>query len=94
MSVRKPLNTRFSKSNLMCSNIVHRKHNILFSIIFDMHVVVPLTTITFCKGTCMRETNITKQYRGLMYKVPLRNIKSENKRPPRLNILSFCFCTD
>lgn len=54
MFVTKPLNTRFSKSNLMCSIIFHRKHNnILFSIIFDMHVVVPLTTITFCEGTYM-----------------------------------------
>lgn len=51
----------------MCSIVFHRKHNnIMFSIIFDMHVVIPLTTITFCEGTCMWEKNITKQYCGLI----------------------------
>jgi len=55
MSVRKPLNIRFSKFNLMCNIIFYRKHIILFSIIFVIRVVIPKTTIVFCKDMHVRD---------------------------------------
>jgi len=48
-------------------NIIFCREHKLFSIIFVIRVVIPKTTIVFCKDMRVRDKyNITKQYRDII----------------------------